>query len=560
MVEENQGFQPGATGAVQSGWYAKDVYANVGDSVDDIMLQTYNAYSPSKSGAFPNYFPQSVNRNKIWAEISRFTPEQVVRLKQRLWAAGYLVFRDEDGKENPFTAPPVNASLNDQSFIDAFNLFTQDVATAKDPSGQPVTMDSFLNSRIQDRAPSIREATMAEFDLAVEAEFLQTWAEENIGRNFTDQEVQQLFAIVQRSDTSAFQQARSMDRPFGSPANDVAAMSEPLFGGGPDSKSINWLKSLGEIYGTSVISSWRPISDTSATEAMREGRAAILSGDVESLKRLEEWANSQMDTGQSGTSNPLFESVNLRYDNGVDKDPTGLYLAVNDYARPPALTGVSTDYRSFSDETARFLQSIKRPGSSAYNWEGDGVHRGAYGLSDEIWNHYTKNVFKNIDSNDHSAAAQDAVARAYAQDLFSGDHNYRDWRLVAMAFLKNEQVALNEKQGRQNEGDDYTNPLITEDDSNRISQIIAGMSNPINLKKGVIMDDPYTTMYGETGMGVPTVSDPYAGRPRDAKDYRAKEIRAAREQFFGKSLSNRTFKSVLNVLSNYDSSVMGEVE
>ena len=181
-------------------------------------------------------------------------------------------------------------------------------------------------------------------------------------------------------------------------------------------------------------------------------------------------------------------------------------------------------------------------------------------FSDEIWNHYTQNVFKNIDTNDHSAAAQDAVARAYAQDLFNGDHNYQNWRQVAIAFLKNEQAATVEREGRNNEGDNFVNPFLSDEDRVRLSNIMADMGKPLSIASGLVGVDPYTMMYGTTGMSVPTVSDPYAGRPRSDTDYANRAMREARDIYGGKRLSAAGFNKIISILQDYDSSVLGGVE
>lgn len=558
------GFMPSVdTVAIQAGWYAEDPLGNVTDtgSVDDVMLQTYDRYAASNSGAFPNFFPQIVNRNKIWGELQKFTPEQIVRLKQRLWAAGYLVYRDEKGATNPFVAPPTSPSM-DTAFIGAFNNFTHDAATQKDANGNAYTLDSLLNTAIQARSRDIREATIAEFDLTTQAENLQNWAEKNIGRNLSNEEIQTIFSRVQTTDATAFADARSESKPFGSSINDLAYATEPLMGGGPDSKSINYLKSLANVYGLAVTAAWQPPTNLNAPVSLLEGRGAFLAGNLENLSRLKEWAETQKgDVSQGGANVPLFEIVEYKYENGLDNDPTGLYLAINDYAVGPMMSGTSINYRSFNDDAARFLQAIKRPGGrAAYNWEGNGVQRGAYGLSDEIWNHYTQNVFKNIDTNDHSAAAQDAVARAYAQDLFNGDHNYQNWRQVAIAFLKNEQAATVEREGRNNEGDNFVNPFLSDEDRVRLSNIMADMGKPLSIASGLVGVDPYTMMYGTTGMSVPTVSDPYAGRPRSDTDYANRAMREARDIYGGKRLSAAGFNKIISILQDYDSSVLGGVE
>lgn len=565
------GYTPPPAGPVvapNGGWFARDPfddtdYPDSGDT-SNARVQTYDRYASSNSGAFPSYFPQIVNRNNIAAELYKFTPEERNRLAQRLWAAGYIVRQDPNSnkilEDNPFAAPPMNDVTN-TVLITALNNLTHDAAVRKDDNGNAMTLDGLINKGIQDRSSRIREATMSEFDLTAQAESVQTWAEKNIGRNLRDDEVQSLFNIVGASDTSSTSQARSSVSPFGSSANDLAYQSEPLTGGGADSKAINYLKNLSNIYGTTVLADYTSSQNAGIPAGLREGRGVVVGGAVANLTRLQEWAESQQGDAVNGKAIPLFQTVELKYENGTDKDPTGLYLAVNDLAEAPAMTGVSVNYQSFTDQAARFLNAVKRPGGdAAYNWEGNGVQRGAYGLSDEIWNHYTTNVFKNISSDDHSKAAQDAVARAYAMDLFSGDQNFQNWRTVAIAFVRNEDAARNERDGRRNEGDTYYNPFLDDAQKKRVDDLVVGMSESSGLPSGITSADPYEMLYGKTGFGVPTVSDPYAGRPRDNKHYNDKLMRAARNNYRGETAAQATAFNVLKMIQEYqfgDSSATG---
>ena len=558
-MADNGFVAPTTVPTQEAGWFASDPFTDIGTAdTNDTRIQTYDRYALSSSGAFPDFFPQVVNRNNIQAELMKFTPDQIIRLKQRLWAAGYIQYRDEYGKEVPQIAPPTSPQI-DTPFLTALNNLTHDAATQVDSNGSAMTMDALINQGIQNRSSVIRSSVMEEFDLTSQAESLQKWALNTIGRNLRDDEVQNLFNIVGASDTSAQSQARSSTNPFGSAANDVAYESEPLTGGGADSKAINYLKNLANVYGTTVLSDFDGSSNSGVPAGLREGRGVVVGGSVENLTRLKQWADSQKVNATADSPYPaLFETVQLKYENGTDKDPTGLYLAVNDLARAPIMSGVATTYQSFGDQTARFLEAIKRPGGDrAYNWEGDGVRRGAYGLSDEIWNYYTTMVFKNIPTNDHSAAAQDAVARAYAQDLFSGDQNFQNWRTVAIAFIRNEDAARNDRDGRRNEGDAYRNPFLDDAQLNRVAEVVKNMASVAPSIGGKAGKDPYTMLYGEGGLGVPTVSDPYAGRPRNDSMYNDKLMRAARSEYLGEATAASSFNKILSVLQNYDSSVMG---
>ena len=320
------------------GYFASDPLADiVNANSDDARVQTYDRYASSNSGAFPSFFPQIVNRKDIMALLYQFNPEQRVRLKQRLWAAGYIKYmgKNKDGtvEENPFAAPPIDASI-DEPLINALNNLTHDAATQQDRNGNPYTLDSLINSQIQSRSSSTRERTIAEFDLTAQAEALQSWAQKNIGRDLQDAEIQNLFSIVGASDTSFDNQTRSTVNPFGSPANDLAFQSEPLTGGGADSKAISYLKNLSNIYGTTVLADYSDSNNAGVPMGLREGRGVVLGGNVENLTRLKQWADSQTkDVDPTMGANALFETVQLKYENGNEPERPTLPCHCKKYHR-----------------------------------------------------------------------------------------------------------------------------------------------------------------------------------------------------------------------------------
>jgi hypothetical protein len=85
----------------------------------------------------------------------------------------------------------------------------------------------------------------------------------------------------------------------------------------------------------------------------------------------------------------------------------------------------------------------------------------------------------------------------------------------------------------------------------RVNDLISNMSQTSSLPSGMTGKDPYTMMYGESGLGVPTVSDPYAGRPRDKNHYNDKLMRAARSEYLGESTARGSFNSILKMIQEF---------
>lgn len=472
---------------------------------DNVMVQTFSPYYPSVSGAFPSWFPQQFARNQVGMLLRSLSAPDIVRLKQRLFAARYLTggVEGEETLSGYYAAPPMDPTIDAATELAFLNLF-DDAATQSRAGGGSQTLDSWLNTRIQAEAGKFQRATAEKYDLSGQVEPLQAWAEKNLGRRFRDEEVQELFRITSSPRSSAEQPYQGG---FGSAEGDVAAGGVTLRGGGQGSTALSFLNQLTRVYGLQPVTSSYP-----GDSVFDDGRAMEVTGDPARLQMLQQWASTSL--GENG----VFEKAEIVSVNPDDPNDSRLILAVRDGATPPPVNGIDYAYQSFGDDVSRFLGAVRRPGGEeAYVWDNSQLNQhGAYGLSTQIWDYYTTQVFKNMDPNDHSREAQDAVARAYANDLYSGKHNWQNWEDVAYAFTVNEDVA------RQNRGSRSSGllPVRPEFGGNqprfRVNNILNNMakSNMPSSNTATFRNDLYSQMFGAgTGQGAPYVSDPFAELP-----------------------------------------------
>lgn len=547
-VPPTSGTGTGATGIpLQWSYEAFDPNANsFQDPLSDTALvQTYSPYYPSVSGAFPSWFPQQLKRSDVVKMLHTMSAPEVVRLKQRLFAANYL--QGTAGElTGYYAAPPTDPTVDAATETAFLNLF-DDAATQNVAGGGAQTLDTWLNSRIQKESGMFRQATTEKYDLGSQTRVLQTWAEENLGRNLRDEEVQSLFAITSAGSSDFSQPYQSG---FGTGEGDVAANSVTLRGGGQGSTALSFLNQLAKVYGLQPVTSVG-VGDGTAAEAFRDGRALEIAGDPDRLQMLAQWAITQ-----SGKDS-VFDQVTVTGQDPNNPDLFKIVISVNDGVTPPPVNGIDYAYQSFGDDVSKFLASVRTvDGKSAYAWEDSQTNQfGAYGLSKQIWDYYTTQVFKNMDSNDHSAQAQDAVARAYANDLFSGHHNWQNWEDVAYAFTTNEDVARERRNARMNNGGmSQTSPANDDNVRLRTMKIINGMAKQSLPSRSTapFEEDFYSQMFGRgTGQGAPYVSDPFAELPSTPAQYKDRLLNNVQRSYAGEKAHAGILNTIVNLVQKH---------
>jgi len=267
-------------------------------------------------------------------------------------------------------------------------------------------------------------------------------------------------------------------------------------------------------------------------EAFREGRAVKITGNRQRMIKLHEWAQTQnVDKG-------VFENVRFTYEDNSN-EPTGLLLSMNEGAKIPPMAASNFSYGQRGTDMDKFLDSVKRPGDvRAYSWEGDGPNRrGAYGMSDQIWEHYSNQL--NIDSGDTSITSQDRVARAYVADLWS---RYGSWKEVAIALRVNEDTANRRRAERERQSGSYVDVVTDPLELNWAEQAIAKMGSWQPVLDNAKSMDLYSSMYGDNGSYIP--ANLFAGVPNPGDDTRNKMLWIAQKSLRAQTDVASIFKNV----------------
>lgn len=531
MVEVNQGNIRNSQGFSPSWSDPNYDSVNVDENNQQIVAQDptgagaanqsiflWNPNAASGGGLFPKRFPSTVSSYQELVSLVQNDMGYQERLafKRKLWAAGLYegaspgeVSDGGDGQKvsgyevgSELTGNWDNA-VDDMALQKLYNRYKEDNKNVKQ-TGAYQDVDNIFSDLLVEQAGTTRSNLISNYDLPGLTLSLQSWAAKNMKRQLTDQEVQKLL-----------QQTFSFDQEPGevSSTNQWSAqniMTDPMTkkqivtGGGPDSSAINFARGLAATYNVAVDTAFtlkpKMVGSTPEfDEAFTEGRAVKLTGDRQRLIKLHEWANTQKEG--------VFENVRFVYENNSN-EPSGLLLSMKDGGQVPPIGISSLSFSQNGTELDKFLDSVKRPGDVyAYSWEGEGPNRrGAYGLSDQIWEYYSNQL--GIDSGDTSITSQDRVARAYVSNLWE---RYGSWKEVALALRLNEDTANRRAFERQSQGEGFVDVVTDPSELNWADQAIAKMGEwkpTLDLQKS---EDLYASMYGNNLNYVPL--NPFAGVP-----------------------------------------------
>jgi len=534
------------------GWIAAARNPQSKELDDQTVIELRNRYQPAQSGAFPSWFPQQIRRGDAISLLERMSSIEIIQLKERLWGAGFLtggtagavLAQNGAGSTEPVpnTEGPPTSPQMDAATKDAFLLFFDEAATSGGVNGGQDTLDSYMNRKISMNAAARETATAQAFNYADALEGIQTWALSKLGRYFTQEETQDLLRKTANANTSADNPYRTNYGGYGSSNSDAAVNALPLRGGGPDSTAQSYLNQLARVYGL------QPLSNVGDGADFRAYRALTMTGNTEQIKALSDWVASNKADSSAVWDRNEIQAI----DPNNPEAGYRLILSVKDGAEAPSIAGIDINStQSFGDDVGKFLNAVK---SSSYTWDQkQGNAFGAYGLSQQIWDYYTTNVFRNIDSSNHSQEAQDAVARAYANDLYSGQHNWQNWEDVAYAFVTNEDVARANRNGRNNLGGFRLTPTPN-DSRTRVAGVLQKMANPVvtSAMPGGYVADPYTQLYGNsTGVGNAYMSDPYSIRPRTDQEFATRLLKNARDYSMDETTMNNMFNGLQSLFSKF---------
>ena len=480
--------------------------------------------------------------------------QERLAFKRKLWAAGFYGDATAPGAM-PETAESGydfganlkgdwnnNNGADENALKELFSRYAEENKNVG-RTGQALDLDSIFSEKLLEQGGKTRESLISEYDLQGLTLALQSWAGETLDRQFTDEELQKLL-----------QKTFAFDKAPGEVSSSTASWAsrnttaDPLtnqqivIGGGPDSSAINFGRGLASTYNlvvdTGFTTAPKMIGATSEfEEAFQEGRAVKITGDRKRMIMLHEWANTQK------TDNGVFENVRFVYD-GNSNEPTGLLLSMREGKQIPPMAMTGFSFGQTGSDMDKFLDSIKRPGEVyAYSWEADGPNRrGAYGMSDQIWEFYSNQL--GLDSGDTSITAQDRVARAYVTDLWS---RYGSWTEVALALRVNEDTANRRAAERQAQGSGYVDVVTDPSDLSWANAAIAKMGEWKPVLDTQTSKDLYSSMYGENTNYIPL--NVFAGPPSNAPEAKNKALLQASRDYLGEINTNKILENVVKIAS-----------
>lgn len=537
----------GATVAPNSG-------SNQSQTADSGSIYLWNPNAINATRLFPTRFPSTINSFNDLVQLIRddMSYQERLTLKRRMWSAGlYAVDPGEittNDEGNPETGYQIGAGLTgkweaaDEQALRALVDKYKTENTKVGRTGAAQDLESIFSDELLTATKTTRENLIGNYDLPGLSISLQDWAQKEIGRNLTDAEAQKILQQTFAFDREPGEASAVTQWSADNTSMDPLAKKQIVVGGGPDSSAINFGKGLAATYNLTVDTGFttNPIRIGATEEfqdAFQEGRAVKITGNLQRLIKLHEWANTQK------TEDGVFENVRFIYE-GNSAEPSGLLLSMRDGAQVPPLGIAGSSFSQTGTDFDKFLDSVKRPGDVyAYSWEGEGPNRrGAYGLSDQIWEFYSNQL--GIDSGDTSITAQDRVARAYVSDLWN---RYKSWNEVALALRINEETANRRLADREAQGSGYVDVVTDPSDLAWAASVVEKMGDwkpVLDVQKST---DLYSSMYGENTNYIP--SNLFAGPTLPGDQTKNKMLYLAQKVYSNEISANKILKNVMELAS-----------
>jgi len=482
-------------------------------------IYLWNPNALNTQGLFPKRFPSTVKSKQDLITLLRdnMSYQEKLSFKRKMWSAGLYEGNapgdiDKDIEGNLVIGYEFGSDLKgdwNQTDENALNKLISRYGTENanvGRTGAAVDLDNIFTDQLLEQSSQTRANLIGNYNLQGLSVGMQEWASAKLNRLLTDDEAQEILELTFSFDETAGGGGSTSQWSSQNTAADPLTKQQIVAGGGADSSAINFGRGLAATYNLVVDTGFTTVpkmigATSEFEEAFTEGRAVKITGNAQRMIDLHEWANTQKrDDG-------VFENVRFIYENNSN-EPTGLLLSIRDAAQipPMGLTGFS--FGQTGSDMDKFLDSVKRPGDVyAYSWEGDGANRrGAYGMSDQIWEFYSNQL--GVDSGDTSITAQDRVARAYVSDLWS---RYGSWKEVALALRVNEDTANRRAAERQSQGSGYVDVVTNPTDLKWADLAIEKMGEwkpTLDTKKS---QDLYSSMYGEKTNYIPR--NVFAGVP-----------------------------------------------
>lgn len=494
------------------------------------IIRLQEARSPMRSQLFGN-LPDEMTAEEFKNFLATATYAQRKALKVAMFNAGYytrLQFAPE-GKgalENLSTrsegllgAAQVESGSWYNADNDALDLLLQDVIASKDK-----TVDQILQERRAEASVITGKYIEETFDSQSIADDLQAMALKNLNRELSDQELDRIMGLV-FSPNSLSEEGGLVQFDYGG--------QRIITGGGPNSSSIAFGHELAKSYGLTVSESFQAVPEaygvpSDLANAYREGRGITFSGDAQQLTRFYDWISSQKD---------LVEKVKADQTVGPDgKQTVRVRVAFKDEAVIPSYFENINPAQQPLTQKQQFVEALRTFNSvDDFDWAAsqDPLHRGAYGLSQQLWDYYTQQL--GLDPNDTSIVNQNRVIEAHVDVLYDKyNGNFEDMAIamagtegMADAIIYNRSLAPNAN----------TDPYGEDPTVRKARQIVAEMGKrkmPLDIKavnQSLFNKPAYDWRATEMG-GIPTTFE--QGK---AKAYR---------------IFNQAMKSNMNVAAVYE--------
>jgi len=486
------------------------------------LIRLQNFSSGNRSGLFGNA-PAEMTVDQFKTYIANLSYEERRRLKSVLYNAGYYARVEyQTGGDartlgNLDVEQPESGSwfeADDQALGAMLSEYYVHLDTNKDN----MDLDTFVQQRVIETSKMTGLALEGTgVDPLGLADELQAWATKGLGRELSEQELTQIMQYV-------FTSNRPDERSGLVQYNNIG--QRIITGGGPTSSAIGFGTQLANAYNLVVSQSFA--SDPTQAgipadlaNAYKDGRAVTLTGDSAQLMRFLSWAQTQ--DGEKS----FIETVRGEDSETPDgRQITKVRVVFRDEAKiPEYMQDVNFAGQQLTNKQ-QFVESLRSGNSvDGFNWGAgsDPMHRGAYGLSDQLWSYWTGQL--GIDSSDYSIENQNRVIEAHTDFLYQKYNG--NWELMALAMVADEGTADAVAYNMSLAGNQGTDPYGSDPSVIKARKIVADMPKrvrPQNESGGA----------ASLNMTVPTLgwrASQYGGIPEDNDQAKAKAMRVFKDVY-----------------------------
>lgn len=394
-------------------------------------------------------------------------PGEIARVQRGLFLSGFY------GENMPRWG---SWSARDQDAYKVLVSATIDYASVGNPRSMESLLSEWSQAGLQQMIQSARleaaaasaggggGATVTLSDPATIAQVARSASQELLGRDLTNEEIDAVVGVVKSDEMAALSASAAAAgsggrASAGDPYLDALiemltgdplelAGEDVIMGGGPDSRAIRAGQDLADKFGLAMVRGYSPAADpTSGTEVAHEqGLAVKLGGDPGRVRLLVDWAIGLTEGATDEDKVPSEMGAGRAIRSVLYNEREGTATIVfNEGARRPDIINFASNIRTSTDA---FLKAARRRdlpadenddmqaraagrGAHRYSWSSEPGRNGfgAYQMSERSYRAGAR--LMGFAEDDHSQNAQDVIARAYADHLFS---KYHDWGKVALAW------------------------------------------------------------------------------------------------------------------------------